>query len=385
MTGNEEDRKPEIVSDSLQPGWNQQASSAAIPLGDVTFVAQNVENHTSKNDMIEDAQGLNSAEVIKLQEESAQLASDGRGSLEAGCFVNERLYDPSGDVTNDLHFEDIIHHPEGTGGNSAIGNSSCQIYAESNQNIGSCSEILSNDPSRAFRESGIRHVEVEINESLTNPLISQQPNLAVSVEPIFEGLEIYTEDGANCAVAGQFELPVEVVSNLDNVEAPAGKPARIFDRSGRRKKKNTRRVKKKYMLRSSHGNKRALRSRAGKKSKILASNNQIGNTNATEESKHTRRKKKRTRKVIADEYSRIRKKLSYMLNRIGYEQSLIEAYSSEGWKGLRYVIFIWEKKSLTRCMLDLGPSCTQFFMERINTALYSISVPFRLIVMHIKE
>ncbi|CAN7106480.1 unnamed protein product [Brassica rapa subsp. narinosa] len=34
-----------------------------------------------------------------------------------------------------------------------------------------------------------------------------------------------------------------------------------------------------------------------------------------------------------DEYTRIKKKLRYFLNRISYEQSLIDAYSLEGWKG----------------------------------------------------
>ncbi|KAJ0238315.1 Homeobox protein [Hirschfeldia incana] len=34
-----------------------------------------------------------------------------------------------------------------------------------------------------------------------------------------------------------------------------------------------------------------------------------------------------------DEYTRIKKKLRYFLNRINYEQNLIDAYSLEGWKG----------------------------------------------------
>ncbi|KAL0719160.1 hypothetical protein Bca4012_068484 [Brassica carinata] len=34
-----------------------------------------------------------------------------------------------------------------------------------------------------------------------------------------------------------------------------------------------------------------------------------------------------------DDYTRIKKKLWYFLNRIGYKQSLIDAYSLEGWKG----------------------------------------------------
>ncbi|KAK4744964.1 hypothetical protein SAY87_011276 [Trapa incisa] len=223
MTGKKRGRyhKPEIVSESLQSGWNQQASSAVKPSG---------------------------------EEKRARLASEGRGAT-----------------------------------------------LESKQNLGSCSEIMSNDSSTAFHKGGIGgRAGVEINEILTTPLMSQQPNVVVSEEPFFE----------------------------------AGKPANIFNMSGGKKKKNTTRVKQRYMLRSSHGNKRVLRSMTGKKQKLLASNNQIGNANAIEESKHSQRKKKRTREVTGDEYSRIRKNLSYMLNRIHFEQSLIEAYSSEGWKGL---------------------------------------------------
>jgi hypothetical protein len=42
---------------------------------------------------------------------------------------------------------------------------------------------------------------------------------------------------------------------------------------------------------------------------------------------------------VADEYSKIRAHLRYLLNRMSYEQSLITAYSGEGWKGLRCVLF----------------------------------------------
>ncbi|KAK4752153.1 hypothetical protein SAY87_020951 [Trapa incisa] len=234
------------------------------------------------NEMIDDSPGLNSAEVIKLHEKRSMLASEGRGAL------------------------------------------------KSKQNIGSCSGILSNDPSSASHKSGIRNAEVEINGSLaTHPI--KQPNVLVNAEPVFESMETCPEDGTSYLAAEQFKLPAEAVSDLDNVAVPARKLVR---KQGRKKKKDTRRVKKKYMLRSSHGNKRALRPMEDKKSKNLSSNNKIGNANANEESKRTQRKKKRTREVTVDECSRIRKNLSYMLNRIRYEQSLIEAYSSEGWKGL---------------------------------------------------
>lgn len=56
------------------------------------------------------------------------------------------------------------------------------------------------------------------------------------------------------------------------------------------------------------------------------------------------RPKKRKKDIIKkgkvvedDEYTRIKKKLRYLLNRINYEQSLIDAYSLEGWKGSRFV------------------------------------------------
>lgn len=46
-----------------------------------------------------------------------------------------------------------------------------------------------------------------------------------------------------------------------------------------------------------------------------------------------RRKKKKVRKVTADEFSKIRNRIYYLLKRISYEQNLIDAYSGEGWRG----------------------------------------------------
>jgi hypothetical protein len=40
-----------------------------------------------------------------------------------------------------------------------------------------------------------------------------------------------------------------------------------------------------------------------------------------------------------DEFSQIRKRVRYILNRMNYEQSLIQAYASEGWKNQRFVAF----------------------------------------------
>ena len=52
-----------------------------------------------------------------------------------------------------------------------------------------------------------------------------------------------------------------------------------------------------------------------------------------------RRKKQKARKVSADEFSKIRNRTYYLLKRISYEQNLIDAYSGEGWRGQRFVIY----------------------------------------------
>ena len=65
-----------------------------------------------------------------------------------------------------------------------------------------------------------------------------------------------------------------------------------------------------------------------------------GNSNDGVKRKSGRKKKKRREEGITDQFSRIRSHLRYLLNRISYENSLIDAYSGEGWKGYRYVYFI---------------------------------------------
>jgi hypothetical protein len=41
--------------------------------------------------------------------------------------------------------------------------------------------------------------------------------------------------------------------------------------------------------------------------------------------------------VVQDELSRTRRRVKYLLLWIGFEQNMIDAYSSEGWKGQRFV------------------------------------------------
>ncbi|KAH0767209.1 hypothetical protein KY290_003109 [Solanum tuberosum] len=78
---------------------------------------------------------------------------------------------------------------------------------------------------------------------------------------------------------------------------------------------------------------RLLRSKSKEKSGASEANNTVVTHDATEEKKRKRRKKKHSKHIAVNEFTRIRGHLRYLLQRITYEQTLIEAYSGEGWKG----------------------------------------------------
>ncbi|KAL8156166.1 pathogenesis-related homeodomain protein isoform X2 [Apium graveolens] len=77
---------------------------------------------------------------------------------------------------------------------------------------------------------------------------------------------------------------------------------------------------------------RSLRSRSQEKSKVPDTTNIVMEESADKEKKKKKRKKL-LEKNKGDEFSRIRKHLRYLLQRIQYEKSFIDAYSGEGWKG----------------------------------------------------
>lgn len=85
---------------------------------------------------------------------------------------------------------------------------------------------------------------------------------------------------------------------------------------------------------------RVLRSRSIEKSKDCEPKDMVEEEGATETNTRKRRKKKLMRKMPVDQFSRIRAHLRYLLHRIKCEQNLIDAYSGEGWKGQRFVLFL---------------------------------------------
>ncbi|KAJ4837462.1 hypothetical protein Tsubulata_013172 [Turnera subulata] len=123
-------------------------------------------------------------------------------------------------------------------------------------------------------------------------------------------------------------------SKIGQSEAPSKGLVRNTSQAGRRVKRTPKLLRKKYVLRSSTKSDRVLRSRSQEKPKASQSSDNLANANSTMERKKKRGKRNKGKRIIYDEYSRIRKHLRYLLSRMNYEQSLISAYSGEGWKGL---------------------------------------------------
>ncbi|XP_051132830.1 pathogenesis-related homeodomain protein isoform X2 [Andrographis paniculata] len=76
-----------------------------------------------------------------------------------------------------------------------------------------------------------------------------------------------------------------------------------------------------------------LRSKSREKTKALELDDNGKEGNSTDEKKRRGRKPMQTKKSTHNEFSRTRNHLRYLLNRIKYEQYMIDAYSAEGWKG----------------------------------------------------
>ncbi|KAK8617650.1 hypothetical protein V6N13_080559 [Hibiscus sabdariffa] len=128
----------------------------------------------------------------------------------------------------------------------------------------------------------------------------------------------------------QPKLQCEDMSKNSGVEQHETTTKNSGRRRGGRTSKN---VNKNYPLRSLRSSDRVLRSKSQGKSEVTESSNNLTDVGSSKQQK--RRKRKRGgKKEVSDEYSRIRKHLKYLLNRINYERNLIDAYSTEGWKGL---------------------------------------------------
>lgn len=124
-------------------------------------------------------------------------------------------------------------------------------------------------------------------------------------------------------------LHCEDMTKNSGAEQHETKPKNLLKNRGRPRGGKT--TKKKYTSLTSSD--RLLRSKSQEKSKASDLSNNLADVGSREQQKR-RKRKRREQREVADEYSRIRTHLRYLLNRINYERSLIAAYSTEGWKGL---------------------------------------------------
>ncbi|KAK2974515.1 hypothetical protein RJ640_018680 [Escallonia rubra] len=157
------------------------------------------------------------------------------------------------------------------------------------------------------------------------------PNIRCSVEQM--GLES-KDAGANPNIERLIAPPDDVSENpgpeqLGLKQEDARKSPR---KSGHRKKGTPVQPRKRTnAMRSLVGCTRTLRSRAQEKSITPETSKKLAEDGGNIEKK--RKKKIRMRKIPKNEFLKIKTHLKYLLNRMKYEQSLIDAYTGEGWKG----------------------------------------------------
>ncbi|KAJ9159462.1 hypothetical protein P3X46_024969 [Hevea brasiliensis] len=151
---------------------------------------------------------------------------------------------------------------------------------------------------------------------------------------------------------------VDKHSNLERSETPSKDAVSNSSQVGQRVKTTAKSSRKKYILRSLVRSDRVLRSRSQEKSKSPDSSANLANVSSKIEKTTTNKKKRQGKIIEADEYSKIRKHLRYLLNRMSYEQSLITAYSAEGWKGLSLEKLKPEK--------ELQRATSEIFRRKLN-------------------
>ncbi|XP_042450981.1 homeobox protein HOX1A-like [Zingiber officinale] len=116
----------------------------------------------------------------------------------------------------------------------------------------------------------------------------------------------------------------------ENTISASGAQNNVAKSNKKRKKASQTPWPSRYPLRSSVAGVRVLRSSS---SAAKISNEQSIPASNSIKNERKRRKKRKEKSMLNNEFALIRKRIRYLLNRINYEQSLIDAYSHEGWKG----------------------------------------------------
>ncbi|XLU56997.1 hypothetical protein S245_051645, partial [Arachis hypogaea] len=280
-----------------------------------------------------------SEHMHKLDPGSQQFEfSENTNQIGSSCLENEQKVLIS--MKNSTVFDEKLHQ----GSDNMRGNSLIQLSAppqyvlvkSSQIGEGSCDKKVTVEPELAFRDlsdynsqrksqpasQNVQNGSVESTNSISSLFVQDQMQPSPAQEnmsSVIEHLDLPTgdvagNDGPNCLQRKSKRLT----------------QMRLKSEDGRTPKL----LKGKYTLRSSRSSDRALQSQTREKCKVPElSSDLIDVKNVGEKKRRGRKRKQWGGEGIIDEFSRIRSHLRYLLNRVSYEQSLIDAYSGEGWKG----------------------------------------------------
>ncbi|GAB2291725.1 hypothetical protein Dimus_025976 [Dionaea muscipula] len=128
--------------------------------------------------------------------------------------------------------------------------------------------------------------------------------------------------------------PSEVVVKTSCYELLSSTSKKGYKRSGQQRRTPSILDRKTYTLRSSAAGTSISRPRVEETPNTLGVNRNAGTLCGTGGSKRRRgRRKRQMNRRSHDDFSKMRRHLKYLLHRVQYEQNLIDAYSSEGWRG----------------------------------------------------
>ncbi|KAK9941957.1 hypothetical protein M0R45_007647 [Rubus argutus] len=328
-----------ICENVITSSLNEQAG---LPCEDVSKTLEQTNDGfgTSYSEPAEDDQHLGSDFV---QDEPLQTVIP-----VLSCGGNEQLQVVSENVNVTSLTEQAELPPEAVGKACQTNKISCSLQTALDQiNESGCGSVHS-EPQEQKDQLGslpAQNDQIKTSTAVSSSIVFEQPGPSV-------------EDMKKNFVIGQLEPPLadagtnpsnELIephtksatenSSLEPSETVSENASKNSSRYGCKDKQNSSSRKKSRSLVSSD---RVLRSRTGEKPEApklsnnvatLESSNIVANVSDGKEEKRKKKKKKHMERDSTDEFSRIRRHLRYLLNRINYEKSLIDAYSGEGWKG----------------------------------------------------
>lgn len=267
---------------------------------------------------------------------------------EPSTFTIDETSQPlSADAAKNSLTEDLKLPCQDASKSSQIGESPCPQQSMSGRTLEFSSDIVFCEPSLERTKDCCDSVKgelVEISMTLSSCTATghlESPPVLLSKSSPSKYLGPASDNLVDIPAAEKLPPPHDEVDkhwNLEQSETLSKGAVSNSSWVGQRVKTAAKPSRKNYILRSLVGSGRVLRSRSQEKSKAPDLSAKLANISSKIE-KTRKNKKKRQGKIIeSDEYSRIRKRLRYLLTRMSYEQTLITAYCAEGWKGLRCVL-----------------------------------------------